>query len=388
MTRPTAYSVIAYGDMITNQPRMDAYARALRQAVRPGCVVLDIGAGTGIFSLLACQFGAGHVHAVEPDDAIEIARAAAVANGFADRITFHQNLSTAIALPRPADVIVSDLRSVLPLLQHHIPAIADARRRLLASGGVLIPRRDTLWAALLEDPKLYRPHVEPWLANAYGLDLRVGQPFVVNNWRKVNAKAQQLLVDPQRWAILDYGSIEQANAGGTLEWTVERAGTAHGLLVWFDAELAEGIGFSNAPGQPELIYGQAFFPFQEPLALGPGDAVRVDLRASLVDGEYVWGWSTEIRAGDDASRAKASFRQSTFYGAPISMGTLKARESGFVPQPGEPVQIDQFILSSIDGRACLSEIAAGVVARFPERFPRHQDALRHVVDLVGKYHRP
>jgi protein arginine N-methyltransferase 1 len=34
---------------------------------------------------------------------------------------------------------------------------------------------------------------------------------------------------------------------GELTWTAERPVTAHGLVVWFDTELAEGIGFSNAP---------------------------------------------------------------------------------------------------------------------------------------------
>ena len=63
--------------------------------------------------------------------------------------------------------MVSDLRGVLPFFQHHIPSIVDARQRLLASGGVLIPCRDTLWATLVEDPELYRPYAEPWLRNDY-----------------------------------------------------------------------------------------------------------------------------------------------------------------------------------------------------------------------------
>ena len=123
--------------------------------------------------------------------------ALAAANGVAERITFHQTLSSALSLPTPADVIISDLRGVLPLLQQHIPAIADARQRLLAPGGVLIPRRDTLWAALVDDAKLYRPYAEPWSTNAYDLDMAAGQPLVVNTWRKTNAKAEQLLVPPQ-----------------------------------------------------------------------------------------------------------------------------------------------------------------------------------------------
>jgi protein arginine N-methyltransferase 1 len=383
MNEVTGYSVLSYGDMITDRPRVGPYVEALRRAVRPGCVVLDIGAGTGIFSLLACQLGAAEVHAIEPNAAIEVARQMAAANGYADRIRFHSALSTEITLPRPADVIISDLRGVLPLLQKHIPAIADARRRLLAPGGVLIPRRDRLWAALVEDPKTYRPYAEPWRSNDFGLDLRAGHRLVVNTWRKVNATADQMLVEPRHWATLDYGSIENPNLAGTLSWRAERPGTAHGVLVWFDAELAEGIGFSNAPGQPELIYGQAFFPLEEPLPLAEGDQVEVELRADLIDGDYVWRWSTRVMAASGAARAV--FRQSTFYGAPVSPGKLKRREAGFIPQPSQDVETDRLVLFMMDGRTPLHEIALALFKRFPKRFPSRQDALTRVADMAERY---
>lgn len=136
MSRSTGYSVANYGDMIIDHARMEPYARALRQSIRPGCVVLDIGAGTGIFSLLACQLGAGHVHAVEPDDAIQVAWATAAANGYGERITFRKALSTTVTLPEPANVVISDLRGVLPLFQQHIPRssmLANASWRPAAS---------------------------------------------------------------------------------------------------------------------------------------------------------------------------------------------------------------------------------------------------------------
>src|SRR2546426_1700324 len=125
------YSIIDYGAMVADRLRTDAYAQALRQAVRPGSVVLDIGTGVGIWALLACQFGARRVYAVEPDDVIQVAREIAAANGYTQRIEFIQNMSTQVTLPERVDVIVAEIHGVLPLFRQSAVSIADARRRLL-----------------------------------------------------------------------------------------------------------------------------------------------------------------------------------------------------------------------------------------------------------------
>ena len=156
------YSLHFYGEMIANAPRVEPYVEALRRSVTPDSVVLDLGCGQGLFALLACRFGARRVYAVEPDNVINIAREAAVANGCAERIEFFQSMSTEVTLPERATVIISDLRGVLPLFQQHIPSLIDARQRLLAPGGAFIPRRDTLWAALVETPEQYEEIVGPW----------------------------------------------------------------------------------------------------------------------------------------------------------------------------------------------------------------------------------
>src|ERR1043166_6038362 len=106
------YSLHFYGEMMAGAPRVDPYVAALREAVKPDSVVLDLGCGPGLFALLACKFGARCVYAVEPDNAINIGREAAAANGFADRIEFFQQLSTEVTLPEPATIIIFDLRGV------------------------------------------------------------------------------------------------------------------------------------------------------------------------------------------------------------------------------------------------------------------------------------
>src|SRR5947207_10084620 len=126
------YSVSDYGAMISDHTRMAPYVEALRRYVRPDSVVVDIGTGTGIFALLACKFGARKVYAIEPNEAIQIARELAAANGYTETVEFIEDYSTRVNLPERADVVISDLRGVLPLSGRHLLDIIDARKRFLA----------------------------------------------------------------------------------------------------------------------------------------------------------------------------------------------------------------------------------------------------------------
>ena len=310
------YSLHFYGQMIADAPRMDAYAAALRRVVKPDSVVMDLGCGPGVFALLACKLGARRVYAVEPDNVIGLAREAATANGFADRIEFFEKLSTEITPPEPATVIVSDLRGVLPFYQQNIQSIIDARQRLLAPRGVLIPRRDILWAAIVEAPEQYAELVSPW-QNQFDLDLSAGTRFITNNWRKTQVKPEQFLAEPVCWHTIDYGEVESRDVRAEISWRAARNGTAHGFAVWFDSELVDDLGFSNHPSAPRLIYGQGFFPFSSPVEVSAGDRVELRLAANFVQDNYVWRWDS------DFIDQKVSFKQSTFYGVPLSTAQLR-----------------------------------------------------------------
>lgn len=355
------YSLYSYGTMIADTVRFDAYTQALRQAVRPGCVVVDIGTGAGIWALTACRLGARKVYAIEPDDVIEVARETAELNGFGGKIEFIQDLSTRVTLPEPADVMVSDIRGGLPVFQASLTSIADARIRLLAPQGTIIPLRDTMWAAVVEDAKLHESYVAPWEKEAHGFNMRNIRQRVSNTIRKERVPVEGLVTEPQCWAVLDYDKLESYDVCGTATWSIRQERLGHGLSIWFDSTLLEGIGFSNAPGLPDVIYGRFFFPWPEPVGLKAGDTLSVTLRATWIDGDYVWSWETGLL---EDGRKKTLFRQSTFYASPISPARLRKRAANYQPVLTEDGEVERFVLTRMDGHTSVEEIARELYDRF------------------------
>ncbi len=323
------YSLSGYGKMITDELRMAAYVEAMQQVIKPGMVVLDIGTGSGIIAMLACQFGASRVYAIEPDPIIQLARQLAVDNGYADKIDFFEGLSTELNLPQPADVMISDLRGVLPLFQSHLPSVIDARTRLLKPGGHQIPQLDRIYATVVEDPELYQKFRGPWDTNPYGLKLQSGLHYAVNTWGKTQVTPEQYIVEPQLCAELNYLTLETFDFKAELHWKATKNGVAHGYFLWFNSVLRPGVEMVNTPGQPELIYGGAFFPWAEPINLAVGDIITANLKANLVgegEQEYVWRWNTLVQSGDGTQPVKAKFQQSTFQGSLLSTNQLRRKQ--------------------------------------------------------------
>src|SRR4029077_3652773 len=146
------YSLDEFGEMIGDTLRFPAYCEAIARAVKPGDSVVDIGSGPGIFALLACKAGAKQVYAIDTESVVEFGRQFAAANGLTGRIEFLRGDSRQILLPERVNVIVSDIRGALPLFGQGIHTLNDARTRLLAENGRMIPERDTFFAALGEGP--------------------------------------------------------------------------------------------------------------------------------------------------------------------------------------------------------------------------------------------
>jgi type I protein arginine methyltransferase len=379
------YGLDEFGDMIADGPRFRAYAEAIKCAVRPGDVVVDIGCGPGLFAMLACRAGAARVYAIETGSVIDIARQLAAANGFADRIKFIRDDSRKIQLPERVDAVVSDIRGALPLFSDALPSVNDARVRFLKEGGVQIPQRDTIYAAVLEREDYYKRLTWPWKHSGAGLDLTLPLPLTLNAIYKLRSKPEQLLTEPQTWCTLDYTAQPNPHAAAKLRFRASRRGTGHGITAWFEAQILGDIGFCTAPGNPETVYGQAFFPWLEAVELEVGQEIDVELYGDPVGGDYIWRWNTRIPAHN--GRPERVFCQSTFQGAQFSPETLRRRSTDFVPVLSDAGLAERWLLQAMDGSTPLQEIAQSAAERFPRVFQTPEEAFRRVSELAERFSR-
>jgi len=375
------YSVYSYGRMIADRVRMTAYETALRRSITPETVVMDIGTGPGVFALLACKYGARRVYAIEPGDVIQLAKEISAQNGWTDRIIFIQDSSLNVRLDRKVDVLISDIRGSLPFFERSIVSIIDARDRFLAADGVLIPEQDHLWCGWLNSYETYRLFDVPWKHDQNGFDMTPGDRLVVNTFVYCNPPEQAMFLERKLLATINYYEMKDPNLSAGSHWVSDREGTIHGFVLWFDCKAAEGAEFSNAPGNPESVYGRCFFPLSNPVEIVKGDRISLELEAKFIEDDYVWNWNTTI----EGSNKQIGYQQSSFYGDSYSVKTLHKMSSSFVATLGEEGKIDLLILEMMNRGMPLGEIAHSVSAKNPEKYPTWRAALSKVGKVSQKY---
>lgn len=244
-------------DMLDDDVRTRAFQAAIRQVVRPGDAVLDIGTGTGILAVTAANAGARHVYAIESSAIGYAARAVFAANGVADRVTLLHGRSTRLELPERADVLVSEMIGD-PLDEEILEIYADAQRRLLEPDARVIPESLTLMVLPLTVPAEVRERYffsarrsAAWGAQ-YGIDFTPLPRAEADGTRRMMIPPQRLREWPQLGppaAIASYDLRTFAGRPMANEATLVLAsdGRFDGLLLYFDAGLAPGIRLSVHP---------------------------------------------------------------------------------------------------------------------------------------------
>jgi type I protein arginine methyltransferase len=314
------YSLRDYGRMIRGT-RPGAYARALAEVIRPGDRVLDLGAGAGFCTLLALRAGASEVIAIDTNPMVNLIPEVLRENGIRSGVRVIQGDSRELSLDSPVDVVVADLRGVLPLYGTNYSVVRDAKSRLLKPGGHCIPLRDRVYCAPVEAEGLYAASMEPFgLVSPEGFateSLRVRCLQAFHHDGAVPFTDAHMLADEALWGEFTYGESDVARASGSMTFTAHRDSTCHGLAMWFEGQLTEGIAISSSPrayanGGKQVtltgsdVYGRAFLPFVQPLGVLADESLSASVFAQQSKDDYLWAWTLR---GTEASsvRENSSF---------------------------------------------------------------------------------
>ena len=353
--------LIEHAGYFRDARKLAAYQQALDNVVRPGDVVVDLGAGTGLLGLMAARAGAARVYMVEWGSILGAAQEIAARNGLADRMIPVHGSSMDVELPELADVVICDQIGGFVYDAGVLEYFHDARRRLLKPGGILVPGAFTLHLAPVSAPEP-RADVDIWASNAAGFDTTAMHQLAINTeWRIEGARARPAAT-PAAIATMDASSLDSVTTSVT--FTVSEPATVDGLLGWFDAELAPGVHLTNAPDAPDRMQRWCnFYPVERPLEVVPGDTLTatVDLRPRS---QHIT-WSVEwTRDGSSLGRSRHSTLLGKFI-APDELARVHDAAALEMTPQGEAVSA---ALASVDGRTSMQDIVDSVLKEHPDAF--------------------
>ncbi|MDQ3068774.1 MAG: methyltransferase domain-containing protein [Acidobacteriota bacterium] len=364
-------------EYLSDRPRVDALRRAIHSTVRPGDVVLDLGCGTGLLGLMACEAGAGRVYAIDNSGMIQVARAIAKASPYADRITHLAGHSMSVDLPERADVLVFDQIGRLGFEAGLLEFARDARRRHLKPGARIMPGPVTIHAALASSAEI-RSRVDFWNGRPAGIDCSPAFLTASNTGYPVDPAHVTLLSGAAPVIVLDPLAWDDEPLSGRARVTVSRSTLADGIAGWFDAELTPGVHMTNAPSSGTRINRRAaFLPFAAPIALEAGSEWSMTLR--LLPADMILSW--EIERADGSGRVA----QSTWQGMLPTEEELARTRGTAVPTLTPRGRARKTVLDLCDGRRTVTAIEHDVAARHPELFGSPRDAAVFVAEVLAVY---
>ena len=304
------YDEFLYYVMLQDEPRNRLFGAAV-SAQAPGRTVVELGTGPDLlWSTLAAKHGARRVLAVEAleQSARQATRRAAELGPHVSVV--HGN-ATAVRLPERGDMCVAELVGAIGGAEGIAEAVADAWKRHLNPGAVVVPNRvRTRFAAvdgrrLLGGAPTLHPDVVPYL----GQVLRsVGSVFDLRMCLSGLTTAD-LVTTSQLLEDLDLAADEQHHAD-RLQLEVTRPGAIDSGLLWLELQCADDQEVLDSLAtvtnwMPVLLP----FDLAEPVPVGPGDVVRLDVDRRLFDDvhpEWTFTGAIERRDGSHTPLAGLS----------------------------------------------------------------------------------
>ena len=278
----------------------------LRQVVTSSSVVLEIGAGSGLLSIIAASLGAKCVVAIEANRHLaDVATEIIKRNGYEGRIHILNRMSTDVTREEvleygDPDVLLSEILGTLLLGESALHYVSDARRRLCKPKGVtVVPEQGCQFASLVQSADINSiTSVKCW----EGIDLRwfntlqdtTSMVFTKQYGFRFSSCEYRGLADKQGVLSVDFG----ADAVGI--WRTERrvrfqvreSGTVHAIMASWEVYASDkALVMSTHPDATlhnfprDMQWGQGLQLIEDMESQSQGDGPTPYI---VSEGEWLW----------------------------------------------------------------------------------------------------
>uniref|UniRef100_A0A8C7SHJ3 Protein arginine N-methyltransferase n=1 Tax=Oncorhynchus mykiss TaxID=8022 RepID=A0A8C7SHJ3_ONCMY len=246
-----------YADMLHDHDRNEKYYQGIRAAVSrvkargEKVIVLDIGTGTGLLSMMAVTAGADYCYAVEvfkpmADAAFRIVKK----NGFSDKIKIINKHSTEVTvgidgdMETRANVLVTELFDTELIGEGALPSYEHAHLNLVQAGCEAVPHRATVYAQLVESEQLWSwAQLQPMEVDGR----KLLPPPAVSHCAGAHSVCDIQLsqVPPHRFTplgplctIVDFSKpVSSAPQSHSSSFPAQSSGRAQVVLSWWDIDM-------------------------------------------------------------------------------------------------------------------------------------------------------